>query len=85
MCKAACQEGFLSGQEELCVFHNQRTMDAKHIAVGWSTTPWTHMWIEHMHVYVAKSVPHSQAPTRIGPHCHCAFPLAPLAQPQYLR
>ena len=54
MCRATWQVGFLRGQEQLLVFQHQRTMGAKHIAVPWSRTLWTHMWIDHMNAYVAK-------------------------------
>ena len=43
----------MSGQEQLRVFRNQWTMAAKHIALGWSKTLWTHMRIDHMYAYVA--------------------------------
>ena len=54
MCKAAWQEGVLSGHEQLRASRNHQTMGAKHIALGWSKTLRTHMWIDHMYAYVAK-------------------------------
>ena len=54
MCKAAWEEDFLRGLEQLRPFRHQRTMGIKHITVGWSRTLWTYMWIDHMYAYVAK-------------------------------
>ena len=41
MCKAAWNEDFLSGQEQMRLFRDQRTMGVKHVTLGWSKTLWT--------------------------------------------
>ena len=29
-------------------------MGARHLALGWSNTLWTHMWIDHMFAYLCR-------------------------------
>ena len=42
MCKAAWNEDIPSGQEQLQLFRDQRTMGVKHISLRWSKALWTH-------------------------------------------
>ena len=48
MANVAWKDEFVSGHEQLALLQQQLTMGARHLALGWRKTLWTHMWIDHM-------------------------------------
>ena len=49
-----CKDDFLSGPQQRALLQQPLTMGARHLALAWGKTLWTHMWIHHMHVHVAQ-------------------------------
>ena len=51
--EVAWKDDFLSAAEQRALLQRQVTMGARHLDLGWGKTLWTHIWIDHMYVYVA--------------------------------
>ena len=54
MSHCAWKEDFLRGPKQHALLQRQRTMGARHIALGWNKTFCTHMWIDNMYAHVAQ-------------------------------
>ena len=54
MSHVAWKHEFLGGPEEPALLQKQLTMGARNLDLCWGKTLRTHMWIDHMYVYVAQ-------------------------------
>ena len=54
MANVAWKRNFVSGHEQWVLLQQRLTMWARHLALGWSKSLWTHMWINHMFAYLCR-------------------------------
>ena len=54
MANVAWTRAPFSGHEQRAQLQQHLTMGVRHLALGWSKTLWTHLWIDHMFAYLCK-------------------------------